>query len=122
MLLTKGATVYVAGRNKEESETAIAEIKRSTGKTACHFIQLDLGDLKSVKAGAESFLKQAGRLDALILNAGVMAPPPHLKTTDGCAWTRAVSTLICRRRPPVRHQRPRTSLPRRVRPSRPRLG
>jgi len=70
VLLSKGATVYLAGRNKEKSETAIAEIKKSTGKDACHFVQVDLGDLKAIKAGAESFLQQADRLDALVLNAG----------------------------------------------------
>ena len=48
-------------------------------------MQLDLADLKSIKQGAEAFLQQYDRLDVLIANAGTMAPPPSMKTADGCA-------------------------------------
>lgn len=83
VLLSKNATVYVAGRNRAKSESAIEAIKKSTGKQSCHFLQVDLADLKSVKAGAETFLAQADRLDVLILNAGVMACPPAMRTEQG---------------------------------------
>jgi retinol dehydrogenase 12 len=48
--------VYIAARNKEKSEKAIQELRDATGKEA-NFLLLDLGDLKSVKAAAEEFLR-----------------------------------------------------------------
>ena len=55
-LLTKNATVYLAARNKQKSETTIQELKEATGKEA-KFLELDLSELKKVKQSAEEFLR-----------------------------------------------------------------
>ncbi|OAX40438.1 NAD(P)-binding protein [Rhizopogon vinicolor AM-OR11-026] len=81
-LLVHNAKVYVAARSQEKVEAAIRDLKNSTGKEAI-FLKLDLGDLKSVKAAAEEYLSKETKLDILFNNAGVMAPPIDLLTTDG---------------------------------------
>jgi NAD(P)-dependent dehydrogenase (short-subunit alcohol dehydrogenase family) len=45
-------------------------------------LQLDLGNLRSVRAFADSFNAQYERLDILMNNAGIMTPP-YGKTVDG---------------------------------------
>ncbi|KIJ62658.1 hypothetical protein HYDPIDRAFT_94215 [Hydnomerulius pinastri MD-312] len=82
VLLQHDAKVYIAARDQSKSESAIQELKASTGKEAV-FLKLDLGNLKAVKAAAEEFLSKETRLDVLINNAGVMFPPVKEVTSDG---------------------------------------
>jgi retinol dehydrogenase 12 len=46
--------VYIAARDKVRAEKAVEELRAETGKTAL-FLQLDLADIRSVKAAAEEF-------------------------------------------------------------------
>jgi len=55
-LLAHNAKVYIAARSREKSEAAIQELRDATGKEAI-FLPLDLGDLKTIKAAAEEFLR-----------------------------------------------------------------
>lgn len=56
VLLTHGARVYVAARNKTQAEDTIRELKQETGNEAI-FLNLDLANLEAVKAAAEEFLR-----------------------------------------------------------------
>jgi retinol dehydrogenase-12 len=56
VLLTKKAKVYIACRDKAKGEAVVGELKEVTGKEAI-FLQLDLANLKSIKAAAEEFLR-----------------------------------------------------------------
>ena len=47
------------------------------------FLHLDLNDLTTIRATAETFLAAEPRLDVLYLNAGVMVPPKGSKTAQG---------------------------------------
>ncbi|OAX33476.1 NAD(P)-binding protein [Rhizopogon vinicolor AM-OR11-026] len=82
VLLTKNAKVYIACRDKAKGEAAIRELKDSTGKDA-FFLQLNLANLKSVKAAGEEFLSKEPLLHVLFNNAGVMTPPVEMITDDG---------------------------------------
>ncbi|KAG1898894.1 uncharacterized protein F5891DRAFT_1129312 [Suillus fuscotomentosus] len=82
ILLTKNAKVYVACRDKAKGEAAIRELKESTGKEA-FFLQLNLANLRSVKASGEEFLRREPVLHVLFNNAGVMTPPMEMLTDDG---------------------------------------
>lgn len=55
-LLAHNAKVYLAARNQEKTVKVIEELKVETGKQGI-FLKLDLGDLESVKAAAEEFLR-----------------------------------------------------------------
>jgi retinol dehydrogenase-12 len=74
-LLLKNAKVYVAARSKHKAEAAIARLKEETGRTAL-FLELDLGDLASVRASAHAFLTLEERLHVLFENASVPSPRP----------------------------------------------
>lgn len=79
-LARAGATVIVACRNTSKGEEAAARIKQDVPDADLRIEQLDLADLDSVRAFADGLSED--RLDLLINNAGVMAPPRQL-TKDG---------------------------------------
>jgi len=81
-LLAHNTKVYIAARNKQNAEATIEDLKIQTGKTAL-YLNLDLADLKSVKAAAEDFLSKEQQLHVLFNNAGVMMPPIEQTTTLG---------------------------------------
>jgi NAD(P)-dependent dehydrogenase (short-subunit alcohol dehydrogenase family) len=77
-LARAGATVILAVRNLEKAEQAAAEIPSERR----HIEALDLADLASVREFAERMSAANPRIDLLVNNAGVMAPPRRL-TRDG---------------------------------------
>ncbi len=80
-LLRHGADVLVAARNPEKAAQAAETLTQKAGR-APTILELDLADLASVQRAAEEVLKSYDRLDLLINNAGVMAPP-YRQTLDG---------------------------------------
>jgi retinol dehydrogenase-12 len=76
------ATVYITSRSPSKGQVAIADIKSQVSNANLHVLQLDLASLSSVATAAKQFLSLSPRLDILMLNAGIMAPPPGL-TEDG---------------------------------------
>ena len=78
----KNAKVMMAVRNIAKGREAAARIKKEFGRADVDVMELDLGDLSSVRKFAKGFRKQFSRLDLLINNAGVMVPP-YGKTVDG---------------------------------------
>jgi NAD(P)-dependent dehydrogenase (short-subunit alcohol dehydrogenase family) len=81
-LARKGATVYLAARSKERATDAIDRIKTQVPDAKIVWLHLDLQDLKQVVQAANEFKQQESKLDILINNAGIMAPPFSL-TKDG---------------------------------------
>ncbi|KAJ3301041.1 hypothetical protein HDV03_001465 [Kappamyces sp. JEL0829] len=77
-LARKNAQVFCLGRSPDKCLAAVEEIKKETGNEKIHFIQMDLMDLESVEAAADSFLASNLPLHKLILNAGIMIPPFQL--------------------------------------------
>jgi NAD(P)-dependent dehydrogenase (short-subunit alcohol dehydrogenase family) len=80
-LLRHGADVIVAARNPEKAART-AETLTQKGGRAPTVLELDLADLASVQRAAEEVGARYDRLDLLINNAGVMAPP-YRQTVDG---------------------------------------
>ncbi|KAJ7617248.1 NAD(P)-binding protein [Roridomyces roridus] len=81
-LLLKNAKVYLAGRSSDKAATAIQSLEAET-KGKAFFLQLDLGDLPSVRKAAENFLEKEEKLDILFNNAGVMNCPTDMLTKQG---------------------------------------
>ncbi|KAJ3559681.1 hypothetical protein NM688_g191 [Phlebia brevispora] len=81
-LLSHNAKVYIAGRNLQKVQAAIAELQQGTGKQA-YALQLDLANLRSVKHAAEEFQTKEAQLHVLFNSAGVMFPPVEDMTSDG---------------------------------------
>jgi NAD(P)-dependent dehydrogenase (short-subunit alcohol dehydrogenase family) len=78
-----GAEVVLTGRNEGKGKAAIASILNRHAGANLRYQHLDLGSLASVAEFAQRFAAQHGRLDLLINNAGVMAPPLRQTTSDG---------------------------------------
>jgi retinol dehydrogenase 12 len=79
-LAQKGARVIVAGRSRERCEPLIEAIA-AIGEAPASFVELELGNLDSVRRAAKEILEQAERIDVLINNAGVGGAKGQ--TTDG---------------------------------------
>lgn len=89
-LLQRGATVLLACRSRARAEAARQALW--TSGASVDAIDLDLSSLASVAAAAERIAADYGRLDLLINNAGVMAPPRTL-SSDGLELQFAVNHL-----------------------------
>lgn len=74
-LAQKGATVIGTYRNEEKMAAAKEYLLKACPGAKLHFVYLDLSDLHAVKACADEIVQRHTRLDILINNAGVMAPP-----------------------------------------------
>lgn len=81
-LYQKGAKVYIACRNEEKAQAAMARMKTQSAGGELIYGHLDLASLKSVKEFADKIIKTESRLDLLVNNAGVMIPPPS-KSEEG---------------------------------------
>ena len=78
----KGAEVIMACRNVEKAEVAAAEVRAVVPEARLVIMALDLADLASVKAFADAVKQRFAKLDVLLNNAGLMAPPLQ-RTKDG---------------------------------------
>jgi short-subunit dehydrogenase len=61
----------IACRSKTRAEVAMREVQKTTGSENMTFLEVDLANLKSVRAFVDAFKKTKLPLDILINNAGV---------------------------------------------------
>lgn len=81
-LLLKNAKVYLAARSFSKAQTSIERLAKETGKEPI-FLQLDLGDLDSIKKSSREFLSKEERLDILFNNAcAILFRSEHHYLTD----------------------------------------
>jgi len=81
-LAIHGARVVLACRDAGRGEDAIARLRAAAPGAEVELERLDLADLASVRAFADSFAGAHDGLDVLVNNAGVMAIPRR-ETVDG---------------------------------------
>jgi 2-deoxy-D-gluconate 3-dehydrogenase len=98
-LAAAGAAVVIAGRNKDKSDGAVAELAKRGGKAVA--VAVDVTDEAAVGAMVETTLGKFGRLDILVNNAGtnIRQPVHELSTAD---WhtvidTNLTSAFLCSR-------------------------
>ena len=71
-LALKGYQVFLACRSRSKTQPVLDEINRLSGGSAkAEFLELDLGDLDSVRRCAANFVVRGLPLQLLILNAGL---------------------------------------------------
>ncbi|MBA3306129.1 MAG: SDR family oxidoreductase [Thermoleophilaceae bacterium] len=81
-LARKGARVIMACRSTAKGESAASEIRRKAPDAKLDVRALDLSSLESIQAFANDLDLEAGKLDLLINNAGIMMTPQQT-THDG---------------------------------------
>ncbi|MCC5947429.1 MAG: SDR family NAD(P)-dependent oxidoreductase [Nitriliruptoraceae bacterium] len=81
-LATRGAHVVLATRSATKTAEVMDRIHHRTPAASMENLPLDLADLTSVAAAAATLLDRHGRIDAIVANAGIMAPP-LTRTRDG---------------------------------------
>lgn len=89
-----GAQVIVAARDDAaRGNSVIASIRQQVPHARLQYEPFDLGDLSSVRALAVRTSASFPRLDGLINNAGIMAPPERGLSVDGFERQFAVNYL-----------------------------
>ena len=85
LLAQKGATVYVASRNREKSEAGIKVAnERLQGQGGpIRFHQLDLATVQSSVQSAQEFEQIESRLDIVVCNAGISLTYRDQLSEDG---------------------------------------
>ncbi len=78
----KGAKTILACRNMDKAGKALSKILTKNPQAQVEIIQLDLGNLVSIKKFVSDFKKKYDRLDVLVNNAGILRVP-YQKTVDG---------------------------------------
>ena len=74
-LLGKGATVIMGCRSIQKAKIACKKLRETTDSGIIELLEIDLADLIEVSRASDHFTSRFRRLDLLINNAGVMAPP-----------------------------------------------
>ncbi|XP_037499787.1 retinol dehydrogenase 12-like [Rhipicephalus sanguineus] len=88
-----GARVIVACRCESKGRAAVEAIRHATGNDMVEFAPLDVGSLTSVRRFAKKLLATEERLDVLVNNAGITAPPQKRLTHEGVEITIATNYL-----------------------------
>lgn len=87
-----GMRVVMACRDLERGDAAAGDVRQSLPGADLEVRRLDLADLESVRAFADTF-EDGDRLDVLVNNAGVMAVPRRSETADGFETQFGVNVL-----------------------------
>ncbi|MGO4536965.1 SDR family NAD(P)-dependent oxidoreductase [Leifsonia sp. 2MCAF36] len=80
-LARAGARVVLACRDPERAEAAVSAIRRRVPRASVEAMPLDVTDRRSIDAAADALLSR-DRVDALVLNAGIVHPPRTRRTDD----------------------------------------
>lgn len=96
-LAQAGAAIAVVGRNQTKSKDAVAELTKSGARAVA--IAADVTDKTAVDGMIARVLKELGRIDILINNAGInIRKPPHeiaLDEWDSVIKTNLTSAFVC---------------------------
>lgn len=91
-LATLGATVIVTGRNQQNGEEAIKEIRAVSNNENIDLILADISTVAGIKRLVTAFKSRYTHLDVLINNAG-LAGKEYKKTVDGFEANFAVNVV-----------------------------
>lgn len=95
-LAAAGATIIATARSQAKADGAAKDVAAAAPDAKVFGIELDLADLASVKSFPQRLRTAVGSdasIDVLLNNAGVMAIPERLETSDGFERTVGVNHL-----------------------------
>ena len=81
-LATRGAHVVLATRSVDKTHRVMERVRVRTPDASLEHLPVDLAELASVAEAADALRERHARLDAVVANAGIMAPPLS-RTVDG---------------------------------------
>jgi NAD(P)-dependent dehydrogenase (short-subunit alcohol dehydrogenase family) len=81
-LSTRGAHVVLATRSADKTATVMERIRERAPSASLEHLSIDLADLGSVADAAGVLTERHDAVDAVVANAGIMAPPLR-RTVDG---------------------------------------
>jgi NAD(P)-dependent dehydrogenase (short-subunit alcohol dehydrogenase family) len=84
-------TILVACRSMEKAKRAAEALKAESGRDTFVPLEMDVARLASVRSAAETLRERGERINALILNAGVLPGRGLIKTADGIEECTAAS-------------------------------
>ncbi|KAJ3092763.1 hypothetical protein HK100_006847 [Physocladia obscura] len=82
-LAAKGASVFIAARNKQKAIAATIAIRQLVPTADVNVIRLDLADLDETKRSALMIAQNIGKIDILVANAGVFSLDSASFSADG---------------------------------------
>lgn len=91
-LARMGASIVMAGRDRERTEKARAEVVRESGNDRVEIVLCDLSSQAEIRRMADEFAAGYGKLDVLINNAAIV-PATRTVTTEGIETQFAVNHL-----------------------------
>lgn len=86
-----GAHVFLAGRTAASMDASVKKIEESGGRAQC--VTADVRDPAQVRALVDTAVKETGRLDVMVNNAGVSFPAPILEG-DAEEWRTMLETNV----------------------------
>lgn len=78
----KGARLYMFCRSMDRAQAAKDEIVQATSSAKVEIVQVDVGELASVRKAVEELLSKESKVDAVVCNAGVLLNDKQL-TSEG---------------------------------------
>jgi retinol dehydrogenase 12 len=91
-LAEAGATVVITARDKARGEAAVSELRATGQGGQIELIVFDLGDISSVRSGAEQLSTMCDQINVLVNNAGVVLSDRR-ESADGYEATFAINHL-----------------------------
>jgi retinol dehydrogenase 12 len=91
-LAEAGATVVITARDKAKGEAAVSDLRAASQGGHIELVVFDLGDLASVRSGADQLSTMCERVDVLVNNAGVVLSDRR-ESADGYEATFAINHL-----------------------------
>lgn len=85
--------VIITARTTEKAATARDQLFARTGEDVFEILTLDNDDLATVESAAVALAERGGKIDLLLLNAGMAPPKTLVRTAQGIEGTVA-STLV----------------------------